>query len=254
MTSTTAPAAQISGSRFLRNLRRALGGKKPAKPDALAFAPLKDWSHHAESRRFDWDWKATNYNRIALVNLLLTKKHDPAYLEIGCASNALFDSVPVPHKVGVDPAAGGTLRTTSDAFFAENKTLFDVIFIDGLHTYEQVRNDVINALRHLNHNGWVALHDMLPRNWLEHHVPRLQGDWTGDVWKVAFELAQSEGVDFKVLKIDHGVGVFRKLHESATLHDMTSELRQQQFAYFCDNLGKLPLVEWDTAYSWITSA
>jgi hypothetical protein len=254
MNSTTAPATKTSGSRFLRNLCRALGRKKPTKQDTLSFAPLKDWIHHAEPRHFDWDWKATNYNRIALVNLLLAKKHDPAYLEIGCASNALFDSVPVRHKVGVDPAEGGTLRTTSDAFFAGNKTRFDVMFIDGLHTYEQVRNDVINALRHLNHNGWVALHDMLPRNWLEHHVPRLQGNWTGDVWKVGFELAQSEGIDFKILKIDHGVGVFRKLQENATLHDMTSELHQQQFAYFCDNLEKLPLVEWGAAYNWITAA
>src|SRR5262245_53675449 len=126
---------------------------------------VKRWSHHSDSRTFDWDWRETNYNRIAVVNLLLSKKTDPSYLEIGCESNAMFNSVPALHKVGVDPASGGTERKTSDEFFEANTDLFDVVFIDGLHTYEQARRDVINSIKCLKEDGWVALHDMLPRRW-----------------------------------------------------------------------------------------
>ena len=168
------------------------------------------WRHHADRRAFNWDWKSCNFNRVAAVNLLLSKFDDPIYLEIGCADNALFDSVSCTKKVGVDPASGGTMKMTSDEFFFQNETEFDVIFIDGLHTYEQVRRDVINALKFSHVNSWIALHDMLPRNWVEHHVPCIShGAWTGDVWKVAFELSKTEGIDFKILKIDRGVGIFK---------------------------------------------
>jgi hypothetical protein len=218
---------------------------------------LKEWAHHADERVLDWDWRKVHFNRIALVNLLVSKFRDPTYLEIGCASDALFNSVSARQKVGVDPSSGGNVRQTSDDFFKTNKTRFDVVFIDGLHTYEQVRRDLVNSINSLNEGGWIALHDMLPRNWIEHHVPYIpiepQGAWTGDVWKVAFELTQTEGIDFRILKIDHGVGVIRVLKQAAKLRDLRSELLPKEFSYYYDNLNKLPIVEWDDAQAWLLS-
>jgi hypothetical protein len=52
----------------------------------------KMYIKHSFSKTFDWKWEETNFNRIALVNLLVGKTRNCAYLEIGCASNALFDS------------------------------------------------------------------------------------------------------------------------------------------------------------------
>lgn len=217
---------------------------------------IRKYAHHSYSKSFDWNWESINFNRIALVNLLVSRKPDPAYLEIGCASNALFDSVPVLNKVGVDPAAGGTVRDTSDNFFETNRSQFDVVFIDGLHTYDQVRRDIVNSLKCLNNGGWIALHDMLPRTWIEHHVPIVtmpSKPWTGDVWKVAFELTQTEGVDFRLLKIDRGVGVLKVLKPHVTVPDLSRELHDKEFAYFYENIGKLPIVEWDEAYPWLLS-
>ncbi len=211
------------------------------------------WRHHADRRAFNWDWKSCNFNRVAAVNLLLSKFDDPIYLEIGCADNALFDSVSCTKKVGVDPASGGTMKMTSDEFFFQNETEFDVIFIDGLHTYEQVRRDVINALKFSHVNSWIALHDMLPRNWVEHHVPCIShGAWTGDVWKVAFELSKTEGIDFKILKIDRGVGIFKVIKKDVVMADFTKELRGQEFSYFYENLNSLPVTEWNTARQWLS--
>jgi hypothetical protein len=188
------------------------------------------------------------------VNLLLCKFNDPCYLEIGCASDELFNSVPTLKKIGVDPSSGGNVRKTSDDFFESNDTSFDVVFIDGLHTYEQVRRDVINSIKSLNKGGWIALHDMLPRNWLEHHVPIItQGAWTGDVWKIAFELVKTQGIEFKILKIDHGVGVIRVMDSKATLPDFKSDLLHQEFSYYFNNLKKLPIVEWKDAQDWLRS-
>lgn len=215
---------------------------------------MRKWADHADPRTLDWDWTGINFNRIAVVNRLLAKYSDPAYLEIGCGTNALFDSVPVRNKVGVDPVSGGTTRTTSDAFFSGNTATFDVVFIDGLHTYEQVRRDVINSIGCLSEGGWIALHDMLPRNWLEHHVPCIDmSAWTGDVWKVAFELSQTPGIDFKILRMDCGIGVFKVNNSFAQLNDLRGELLEKEFSYYYDNLAKLPLIEWDEAVEWLRS-
>jgi len=215
---------------------------------------LKKYANHADARSLNWDWDKINFNRIALVNLLLSKFDDPAYLEIGCASNSLFNSVPALKKIGVDPSSGGNVRQTSDDFFESNHTRFDVVFIDGLHTYEQVRRDVINSIKSLNQGGWIALHDMLPRNWIEHHVPIVsKGVWTGDVWKVAFELLQTEGIEFKILKIDHGVGVIKVTNLNTVLKDLRGELKDKEFDYYYDNLNKLPITEWSDAQAWLRS-
>jgi hypothetical protein len=206
----------------------------------------------SDARTLDLDWTAANYNRIAVVNLLLAGNPDGRYLEIGCAGNDLFDAVMAKHKIGVDPERGGTHRMTSDEFFRTDAgARYDVVFIDGLHIYEQAHRDVVNALAHVAPGGWIALHDMMPRTWLEEHVPRISGVWTGNVWKVAFELARSADIDFRLLRIDHGVGVLRVLKEGAKIPDLHAELADKRFGHFYDNLARLPVVDYATGRDWI---
>jgi predicted O-methyltransferase YrrM len=195
-----------------------------------------------------------HFNRSAVVNLLIAQDKNQDYLEIGCASNLLFDTVAASVKVGVDPSQGGTHRMTSDAFFAQNRDRFDVVFIDGLHLYEQVRRDVVNALAVVRPGGWIALHDMFPRDWIEEHVPQISTSrWTGDGWKVAFELIASPGVDFRLLAIDHGVAVIKVLTKNATLADRAGELAPRRFTYFHQHFAELPVVDWPEARRWILS-
>jgi len=209
---------------------------------------------HKNVGEFDWNWSSTNFNRIAITSLLVSKVQDANYLEIGCADNALFDSVPTRRKTGVDPSSGGTVRDTSDNFFAKNTETFDLVFIDGLHTYSQVRQDVINSIRATNKNGYILLHDMLPSNWIEASVPPVaKGAWTGDVWKVAFELIQSPGLEFKIIAIDHGVGVIKVKDRTAVLAHLGTELSAAQFAYLKENIEKLPITTVDQAWSWLES-
>jgi hypothetical protein len=201
---------------------------------------------------FVWNWSNIRYNRIALVNLLCASKLDGNYLEIGCQGNICFDAVPMMNKIGVDPEGGGTHREYSDDFFIKNTNYFDVIFIDGLHIYDQVRRDVVNSIKFLKPGGWIAIHDMLPDDAISEHVPMIsKGPWFGDVWKVAFELASSAGIEFKIIKIDAGIGLFRITEPHATLNNMEGLLQNKRFQYLYENIGQLPLVEWDDAYKWI---
>jgi hypothetical protein len=214
---------------------------KSRKPPTLNF-----------TKSIDWQWDKKRFNRIALINLLCSSKLDGSYLEIGCQGNICFDAVPMIDKIGVDPESGGTHKLYSDDFFAHNTKTFDVIFIDGLHVYDQVHRDVVNAVNVLKPGGWIALHDMLPHDAVSEHVPNIsKGPWYGDVWKVAFELAESHGIDFKVLKIDAGIGLLRLTSQTPVIADKSSILQNQRFQYFYENLEKLPLTEWEDAYQWI---
>jgi hypothetical protein len=215
-------------------------------------------NRHKQNRfdpAFDYEWGDINYNRKAVVNLLMAGTPDGSYLEIGCAGNDLFDAVMAGRKVGVDPVRGGTHRLTSDAFFASyDGEPFDVVFIDGLHLYDQVRRDLDGALGVLRPGGWIAMHDMLPRDWLEEHVPQIRTrGWTGDGWKVAFELLASADVEFRLVAIDHGVVVVKPLTRAPRIPDLSAALRAARFRYLHENVSRLPVVGWHDAVAWIAS-
>ena len=49
---------------------------------------------------------------------------------------------------------------TSDKFFKDNEK-FDIIFIDGLHTFEQTIKDIDNSIKFLRDKGVILIHDCL---------------------------------------------------------------------------------------------
>lgn len=222
---------------------------------------LREWrmSRQYDANRtdqeLDFDWSSIRFNRISVVNLLMAERPGGRYLEIGCADNVLFDAVLAADKTGVDPVRGGTHRMTSDAFFAAYEgPPFDVIFIDGLHLYPQVHRDLDNALRHLAPGGWIGMHDMLPRDWLEEHVPQIRtSGWTGDGWKTAFELAAAKDMDFRLITIDYGVLVARATGPSPQLPDLSADLADARFKFLMKNLERLPVVAYEEARTWIES-
>ncbi|MFW6028294.1 MAG: hypothetical protein ACOC9Q_02085 [bacterium] len=95
------------------------------------------------------------------------------------------------------------------------------------------------------------MHDLLPRDWKEEHVPRINAGWTGNVWKVAMEIAATPGLDFRIILIDHGVGLFRVERGAVPLMDMSDELHDKRFGYLYENIDALPLVDWGDALKWI---
>ena len=206
------------------------------------------YSSNQDQREFYIDWKTKSHNRIALVNRLINSyslNNDLRYLEIGCAGDKLFQSVMVKTKVGVDPFAGGTLRMTSDKFFESNTDNFDVVFVDGLHEYHQAWRDIKNSLSIIPVGGYIGIHDMLPRNWIEAHVPCLSnGPWSGDVWKIAFDLKENPSIEFNLVNIDHGVGLIKKIKDDAA-SVLESTYHQKSYKFYAENRDKLPIIEFD---------
>jgi SAM-dependent methyltransferase len=129
--------------------------------------------------------------RTDLLNHIAEKYNLQNYLEIGLQVAALnFDKIKCPYKISVDPNpnAKADFVCTSDEYFEDfPKTKFDLIFIDGLHTAEQVKKDFENALKILSPNGFIVLHDTNPETYERTIVPRPNpsGPWNGDVYKTA---------------------------------------------------------------------
>ena len=53
------------------------------------------------------------------------------------------------------------IKNTSDDFFSNNFQSFDLIFVDGDHSSEQVKKDINNSWKILNNGGYLILDDYL---------------------------------------------------------------------------------------------
>lgn len=152
--------------------------------------------------------------RIDIINTLIKKNNYKSYLEIGIQSGKCFNQIECENKIGVDPDLNvdTTYNLTSDDFFRTRKEFrFDIIFIDGLHTAEQVEKDILNSLNVLNEGGVIICHDMLPINEESQLVPRQTKCWMGDCWKAFVKLRyEREDLYMYTVDTDCGCGIIYK--------------------------------------------
>ena len=185
-------------------------------------------------------------NRTDVLNHLAEKYQLKRYLEIGLQNpQQNFDKIKCEYKISVDPDpnAHASFCMTSDKFFSlTNDDLhdygwaslfkvhgkkdhywsqFDLVFIDGMHTAEQVQKDFENALKVLAPNGFIVLHDCNPEKEEHTIVPRptKSGHWNGDVYRFALTITSkvfSTDPAFTV-DLDNGITIFSG-HQEYRLH------------------------------------
>ena len=171
-------------------------------------------------------------NRIEIINLLISKKGYQDYLEIGLREPShCYDHIQAPLKASVDPGLETSNNQarypfTSDLFFellekgvldknSEHK--WDLIFIDGLHTADQVERDINNFLRHLTPQGCLVVHDSNPpsehharSNFYDHSTPA-QAGWNGSVWKAIYKIrATRPDLEVHTVDCDWGCCIIRR--------------------------------------------
>jgi len=175
-------------------------------------------------------------NKFQIIQNIINLNQYKSYLEIGCDKNQSFSSINISRRVGVDPVEGGTVKTTSDNFFLNNKENFDIIFIDGLHEYSQVMRDIKNSLKIINNNGVILLHDCLPRTIWNQITPRINSDWNGDVWKAIVECRTYNDIDTYTCIADRGIGIiFKRKNRNKLLINKTNFKNLTYKEYFLNH-------------------
>ena len=169
--------------------------------------------------------------RSEVLNFLLSLKNgEKKYLEIGVRDPIdNYDLIVADIKYGVDPGVeyeGNPVdfKMTSDAFFeglGNNSILspeirFDVIFVDGLHSAEQVNRDIFNSMNYISDDGFVVVHDCNPptewharENYRFSHTPAGY-DWSGTTWKAFLKWRCNSCVNSCCIDTDWGIGVLSK--------------------------------------------
>jgi len=175
-----------------------------------------------------------DYFRWDLIDYLIKKYNYKDYLEIGCDKDQLFSRVEIQNKMGVDPYSGGNIRKTSDDFFLNNNQTFDLVFIDGLHTYAQVKKDILNSIKFLNDKGIILVHDCLPSSMANQAIPRYKMAWSGDVWKAIVDLRQDPDLDIYTCEIDEGIGVIKKKKNTSVLK-LSTKINKLSFKDYYHN-------------------
>ena len=177
--------------------------------------------------------------RWELINKIIKNNNYSSYLEIGCFNNECFDEINVFKKIGVDPLKGGTIKKTSDEFFRVNKEKFDIIFIDGLHEYKQIKRDILNSIRFLNEGGTILCHDSLPEKYSDQTVPYSLGVWSGDVWKSIVEFRTLKDLDTCVCTIDRGVTVIKVRQNNNLLDLKEKNFEKLRFKFYLKNYSQI---------------
>ena len=187
-------------------------------------------------KRLDYDWKKYP-SRSEIIQKIIDSKKYKNYLEVGCDKDENFSKINVEKKIGVDPLKGGTLRMTSDNFFKNNNEKLDLIFLDGLHTYEQTIKDIDNSLKFLNDHGVVIIHDCLPKKIWNQIVPRVYGHWNGDVWKAIVHSRTYSYADTYTCIADHGLGIIFK-RKNRDLLELKKDFKNLKFSEYYYNHKK----------------
>jgi hypothetical protein len=170
-------------------------------------------------------------SRSATLQQVLSMFEKPRYLEIGVARGVTFQEVKADRKVGVDPKfkfdVEGVLKAepnaalfqiTSDEYFGSKPVeQFDVIFLDGLHSFEQTLRDLLNATLRLAPKGVILIDDVRPNSYPASLVDREQfhklraalniksGAWMGDVYRLVFFIDTfMQGWTYRTVRENHG--------------------------------------------------
>lgn len=145
-----------------------------------------------------------------VINILISKFNYKKYLEIGVRNGECIKKIKVQHKDGVDPVLNPyvNFNMTSDDFFSslDSSHKYDIIFIDGLHTYDQVKKDVLNSLNVLSKNGTIILHDANPKTKLAASESKIRGSWNGTVYQAIMDFRTNRD-DLEILTIDTDQGL-----------------------------------------------
>jgi hypothetical protein len=156
---------------------------------------------------------------LEFLHALHTQRKPQWYLEVGtekgfslAQSRCNTIAIDPEFKISAEltyPSQLHLFQMTSDDFFASqflarNGIAIDLSFLDGLHLFEFLLRDFMNAERASKPDGMITLHDCVPFNRImaaRYWDKPNSRSWTGDVWKI-LPILHRYRPDLKVEVID----------------------------------------------------
>jgi hypothetical protein len=165
-------------------------------------------------------------SRTDLLKFIIDNKSISKYLEIGIQNGINFKEIDVDFKLGIDPnpkykSDSNMLYITSDEFFKIDNPLytkFDLIFIDGYHSFDQSLSDLKNSLNIIKPNGIIVMHDALP-----HTLEYTSMNWCGTTYKTIIWAALHQELNVKTFEGDHGCAVITKSKKTKFKENLIDE-------------------------------
>jgi predicted O-methyltransferase YrrM len=219
---------------------------------------------------------ATRINRLAAL------RGARRYLEVGVARGQTFLNVEIELKHGVDPAFRFDTRPleservrffamTSDRFFTEaapRDMRYDIIFLDGLHTFEQTFRDFCASMPHAHADTVWIIDDVFPSDVFS-ALPSQQDAlayrkqhgltgtlWHGDVFKCVFAINDFfPNFSFRTLRRTHGnpqtVIVNRPRPDFRPVFNDLEKISRLDYYGFWENRRLLRLDSEDAIFDWL---
>lgn len=204
-----------------------------------------------------------------------------SYLEIGVSKGHTFLNVNFPLKHAVDPkfqldvAANSSdsvrfFETTSDDFFinkADPNQKYDLMFLDGLHTFEQTFRDFCCSQAHAHDRTIWLIDDVHPNDIFSAHPNQrttyrhrrrhgLAGKaWHGDVYKLVFAVNDFfPNLSFRTI-VGGGnpqtVIIRRQRTDFAPIYDNLEQISRMTFYDFVAHRDRMNLVSDEAALDWL---
>jgi|694.fasta_scaffold116267_3 hypothetical protein len=212
-------------------------------------------------------------HRGEFIKNIAERRQIKKYLEIGIEHDpkAPYRLLSIDKKISVDidPSTGADFIMTSDNFFnslnegrlqnLEKNYKWDIIFIDADHNAQSVYRDLINSIEHLDDDGIIFMHDVLPIGYertLEKPV-RMNNlvipIMNSDAWKV-FQCILKERADLHACTVVDslaGLGLVMKckdknrklLEKNANMFLQYSEI-ERDMRYFMNTINPEEVFNW----------
>jgi predicted O-methyltransferase YrrM len=169
---------------------------------------------------------AETFQHTQFFDFMLSWIKPENYLELGVRDGGNFITVSkhCTKAVGVDvvPPRFRLLdnmeyhTTTTDEYFnqLDKDIMFDVVFIDADHSYEQSLKDFMNVKDRVIEDGFIFLHDTYP-----YDEGMFDPGLCNDVYKTALYVKQNLSDEFEIvtLPINPGVTIIKKMDRNKQL-------------------------------------
>ena len=101
---------------------------------------------------------------------------------------------------------------------------FDIVFVDPWHSFEQSKIDIDNAMKFVNDNGIIVVHDCNPLEFI-HTGSYKNSIWCGQTYEAFIDFkVNNPTIESYVVNTDYGCGIIKKNSNNTNIYELPNNL------------------------------